>query len=194
MAKGIVALFLDGWADWEAGPALAGMREWLGGAEVTAATLDGRPVRSIGGVTLQPDRGIAEVDQTAADLWILVGSDAWWQHGPFVPVTAALQARAQAGKPSAGICAGTLALAAAGLLDDRPHTSNSLEFLTRHAPAYCGQGHYQDRPCVGDGLVITAPGSAPIAFAATIFRTLVPEQEEVIAEFEREFAKEHRAG
>jgi len=193
MAKTIVALFLDGWADWEAGPALAGLREWLGGSDTTAITLDGKPVRSIGGLLLQPDRGIAGLDPTAADMLILVGSDGWAQQGPFAPVTAALQARAQAGKPSAGICAGTLALAAAGLLDDRPHTSNSLEFLTRCVPAYRGRALYQDKPCVGDGLAITAPGTAPIAFAATIFRTLAPEKEEVIRQFEHEFAREHRA-
>lgn len=192
MAKSIAAVFLDGWADWEAGPALAG-REWLGGGETTAITLDGKPVRSIGGLLLQPDHAIADLDPTAADMLLLVGSDGWAQQGPFAPVTAALQVRAQAGKPSAGICAGTLALAAAGLLDDRPHTSNSLEFLAGHVPAYRGKAHYQDRPCIGDGLVITAPGTAPIAFAATIFRTLAPEQEETIAEFERLFALEHRA-
>jgi putative intracellular protease/amidase len=193
MAKTVVALFIEGWADWEAGPALAGLSEWLGGAEVTVATLDGRPVRSIGGLTLQPDRAFGDLDPTAADMLILVGSDVWWQQGPLAPVTAAVQARAQAGRPTAGICAGTLALAQAGLLDDRPHTSNSLEFLTKHAPAYRGQAHYQERPSVGDGQVITAPGTAPIAFAATIFRTLAPEQEETIEQFERMFALEHKS-
>ena len=194
MTRSVVVLFLDGWADWEAGLALAGLREYLGGAEVSATTLDGRPVQSIGGLTLRPDRAFGEVAPTAADMLILVGSDGWAQRGPFAPVTAALQARARAGRPSAAICAGTLALAAAGLLDDRPHTSNSLEFLRKHAPAYGGQALYQDRPAVGDPLVITAPGSAPVAFAAAIFRTLVPEQEEVIRQFVQEFAKEHRMG
>lgn len=191
MAETAVALFVEGWADWEAGPALAGLRGWFG-AETVAATLDGRPVRSIGGLLLQPDKSLADLDPATADLWILPGSDTWKQ-GPFAPVTAVLRARAQAGKPSAGICAGTLALAGAGLLDDRPHTSNSLEFLQEHVPFYRGRALYQARPCVRDPLAITAPGTAPTAFAAAIFRALVPGQEPVIAGFEQEFAREHAA-
>jgi putative intracellular protease/amidase len=191
MAKRVAALFIDGWADWEAGPALAGLREWLG-VETLSATLDGGPVRSIGGLLLQPDKALGDLDPLDADLWILVGSDSWAK-GPFAPVTSLLQARAAAGKPSAGICAGTVALAAAGLLDDRPHTSNSQEFLQHHVPGYRGQALYQDRPCISDPLVITAPGTAPIAFAAAIFRAVVPDQEAVTVEFERQFAREHAA-
>jgi hypothetical protein len=41
--------------------------------------------------------------------------------------------------------------------------------------------------------VITAPGTAPIAFAAAIFRAVVPDQEAVTVEFERQFAREHAA-
>lgn len=191
MAKSVVAVFMDGWADWEAGPTLAGLRAWLGGADVTAVTLDGRPVQSIGGLVLQPDRAIGDVDPVDADIWILVGSDTWCEKGPFPKVTAALQARARAGRPSAGICAGTVALAQAGLLDDRPHTSNDPDFLAENAVGYRGQALYQPQACVSDPLVITAPGTAPIAFAAAIFRALVPEQEAVIQQFQAEFAKEH---
>jgi putative intracellular protease/amidase len=43
------------------------------------------------------------------------------------------------GRPVAGSCAATLALAHAGLLDNRLHTSNGTGFIEKHAPEYRGQ-------------------------------------------------------
>jgi len=189
MTKTVVAAMVDGPADWEMGPVLAAAREWFG-MNVVTATEDGAPIVSIGGVTILPQRRLSELDPLAADLWILPGSDAWRERIPPV-VLDGIKARVAAGKPVAGICGATVALAAAGLLDDRPHTSNSLEFLKQNAPDYTGADRYVDTPCVSDGLVVSASGMGPIGFAVECLRILAPEQPEQIEEVRAAFAREH---
>jgi putative intracellular protease/amidase len=189
MAKQVAVLLVDDFADWELGSALPAVRLWFG-AEIITASLDGGPVRSMGGLLVQADRRLSDLSPEATDLWILPGSDLWGR-GPIHAVTEALHRRASASKPIAASCGATLALAHAGLLDDRPHTSNSLDFLVDNVPNYQGMLYYQDRPCVRDGMLITAAGSAPVSFAAEICREIAPHEEEAITTFQREFAREH---
>jgi putative intracellular protease/amidase len=70
------------------------------------------------------------------------------------------------------ICAGTLALARAGILNDRRHTSTERTELERYAPEYRGQEHFVDAPVVADECVITASGLAPVDFARAILAKL----------------------
>lgn len=189
MAKTIAVVMVDGPADWEMGPVLAAVREWFG-MNVVTATEDGAPVTSIGGVTILPQRKLSELDPLDADLWILPGSDAWRERIP-PAVLDGLKSRVAAGKPVAGICGATVALATAGLLDDRPHTSNSLEFLRDSVPAYSGGDRYVDKPCVSDGLVVSASGMGPIGFAVECLRILAPEKPDAIEEVRAAFAREH---
>ncbi|TKR34060.1 glutamine amidotransferase [Luteimonas gilva] len=190
MTKTVAVVMVDGPADWEMGPVLAAVREWFG-MNVITATEDGQPIVSIGGVTILPQRKLADLAPTEADLWILPGSDAWRERIP-PAILEGIKTRVAAGKPVAAICGATVALATAGLLEDRPHTSNSLQFLKDNAPNYGGGGHYVDRPCVSDGLVVSASGMGPIGFAVECLRILAPERqamiEEVRASFAREFA------
>jgi putative intracellular protease/amidase len=72
----------------------------------------------------------------------------------------------------AAICAGTLALARAGLLNDRRHTSNMPGYIGEHAPQYSGTALYEAAPAVTDRGVITASGLSPVDFAREIFRQL----------------------
>ena len=96
----------------------------------------------------------------------------------------ALRSVVTLGRPVAGICAATLALAHAGLLDNRLHTSNGAGFIEKHVPDYKGQNMYRPLRSVRDRGVITANGLAPFAFAAEIFRALVPEREADIKMYE----------
>ena len=96
----------------------------------------------------------------------------------------AVRAVVALGRPVAAICAATLALAHAGLLDDRLHTSNGAGFIEKHVPEYQGQNMYRPLKAVRDRGVITANGLAPFAFAAEIFRALVPGREEDIETYE----------
>ena len=72
----------------------------------------------------------------------------------------------------AAICGATLALASAGLLDERPHTSNGPGFLDMFCPSYRGRNHYVDEPAVSDGKLITAAGTAPLEWAREILDVL----------------------
>jgi putative intracellular protease/amidase len=188
MKKSIAVVLVEGYADWEVGPILPAARHYFG-AEVITASLDGNPVRSIGGLRVQPDQRLADLKPTAAHMWILPGSD-FWTKGPRAGVSEALQTRAKAGKAIAAICGATLALGHAGLLDSTPHTSNSLDFLKRHLPAYRGEKHYRDVTCVSANNLITAPASAPVSFAVEVLRTLYPDQEELIQTVRQQFAAE----
>ena len=68
------------------------------------------------------------------------------------------------------------------MLDDRPHTSNSGPFLSENAAVYAGADRYRDvAHAVSDGVVATAPGSAPASFAVACAALLEPaRQAEVV--------------
>ncbi|TWI02692.1 putative intracellular protease/amidase [Luteimonas cucumeris] len=189
MSKSIALIMVDGPADWEYAPVMAAAHAWFG-MKVTSATEDGEPVTSIGGMRIVPHRRISELDSNEADLWILPGSDAWAEKPIPGIILAALETRVAAGRPVAGICGATLALAQAGLLQSRPHTSNSLAFLQENVPDYVGSVHYREQHCVSDGVVVSAPGTAPISFAVECLRILAPGQQAAIDEFRAAFARE----
>lgn len=181
--KRCIALFNHGWADWEAGFVLAALREYFGFA-VRIATPGGAEATSIGGVRAAADLAFDAVDPADTDLLLVIGSAQWIETED--PVVTALLKRADAAGLAIGaICAGTLAAARAGLLEDRPHTSNALPFLRAKAPAYGGAAHYQDAPqAVTGGNVITAPGLAPASFAVAVLRLVAPDREADIAAYE----------
>ena len=167
-----VVLLQPGAADWEFGHLLACLRAYLG-FTVVSATPDGADVITIGGLRLEPETGFDTVDLQGAELVVLIGSSAWEGYRD-APLFERLKARVAAGRPTAAICAGTLALARAGVLDERPHTSNSLEFISTHgARDYGGIAHYRDLPhAVSDGVVITASGAAPVSFAVACMKAV----------------------
>jgi putative intracellular protease/amidase len=74
--------------------------------------------------------------------------------------------------PIAAICAATAAVARAGLLRGRKHTSNGLDYLEHHVPGYADREAYVDAPAVRDRGLITASGLADVEFAAEIMAEL----------------------
>jgi putative intracellular protease/amidase len=176
----VTALLQPGAADWEFGFVLPALREYFG-FETRVATPDGRGVQTIGGVRVEGDISFDTVDWDGAAAVLLIGADAWVKTGD-ASLEARLKARAASGKVLGAICAGTLALGRAGVLNDRPHTSNSLEFLEANAKGYTGQGVYEDTPrTVRDDNLITAPGTAPGSFACAVAAAVAPERAAEIA-------------
>jgi putative intracellular protease/amidase len=97
------------------------------------------------------------------------GADTWGEgHDKVLALASDLVVR---GTTVAAICGATLGMARAGLLDDRPHTSNAPDYLAM-TPAYHGAEHYREAKVVADDTVITAPATAPIDFARAIFERL----------------------
>lgn len=178
---------IDGYADWEPASALAELRRTFGFATRSFA-LSREPVVSMGGLRVVPDAPLADFEPRSADILILPGGD-FWTAGERPEITAAVRAMADAGRPVAAICAATLALAHAGLLDDRLHTSNGAGFIEKHVPGYGGANSYRAAPAVSNRGVITASGVAPIAFAAEIFRLMAPERAPDIAMYEGLYAR-----
>src|ERR1051326_3660045 len=116
----------DGFADWEPASALAELRRTFGFSVRTVA-LSTNVVTSMGGMDVLPDLPIAEAQLGLTNILILPGGDAWMR-GEIKEVTKFIRAFADAGNPVAAICAATLSLAHAGLLDHHRHTSNGEGF------------------------------------------------------------------
>jgi len=142
----------------------------------------------MGGLRVIPDLTVTELEPQQAELLILPGGDSWMA-GEKPEVSAVLRAMVTANRPVAGICAATLALAHAGLLDDRHHTSNGTGFIQKYVAEYRGAPFYRVAPAVCDRGVISASGVAPIAFAAEIFRVLAPDRARDITSYEALYAR-----
>jgi putative intracellular protease/amidase len=152
------------------------------GFDIKVATPEGATSTTIGGLRVESDTLFSTADLEGADVVVLLGSDAWQPQGD-QPLERRLKARADAGKPIGAICGSTLALARAGVLDARPHTSNALGFLKENAPGYRGEAHYRDvAHAVSDGQIVTASGAAPASFACAVAAAVFPERAaEVVA-------------
>lgn len=129
------------------------------------------PVTTMGGVHLTPEVLIRDILPVPGDILVLPGADTWLD-----PVQApALQVAGRLlddGMFIAAICGATLGLANAGLLDNRPHTSNDPASLKMFCPNYRGEDQYVNEPAVTDGNLITASGLASVEFAYHVFRSL----------------------
>jgi len=169
-----VHLFVfDSMADWEAAYAIAAISnpqfQLVPGrfrVVTVAESLD--PVTTMGGMRVQPDRTLADLSPVASSLLILPGGEQW-QSGNRKALEKARNF-ISVGVPVAAICAATQALARAGLLDDRRHTSNDPQFLA--GGGYQGASHYCKVPAVTGKNVITASGLAPVDFAYEILKML----------------------
>ena len=170
--KSVHTIVFDGFADWEPAFALAELRR--SGNRVTRTVgFTGDPVTSMGGLRVVPDTALGTVRPGDVELLILPGGD-MWEGGDYPrhllePLIGDLLA---ADVPVAAICAGTLALARTGVLNERRHTSNMPSYLQEFASGYTGAARYVDAPAVRDGNVITASGLAPVDFAREIFAAL----------------------
>jgi putative intracellular protease/amidase len=175
-------LLFDGYADWEPASALAELRRTFG-FSVQTIGLTAEPIMSMAGLKVIPDIALSDFEAESAAILILPGGEAWMDN-EVVEISEAVKTMTRLNRPVAAICAATLALAHAGLLDDRLHTSNGKGFIRKYVHNYRGEAMYRPCPAVGDRLVITANGLSPFAFAAEIFRTLAPERKQDIETYE----------
>jgi len=174
------ALYLyvnDTLSDWEPGHILAELRSgrYLNDqslrydVRLCGRTMD--TITTMGGLHLKPDELIANIHPGTGDLLLLPGADTWLDPAQ-APVIAKVKEVLASEAVVAAICGATLGLANAGLLDDRPHTSNDPAALKMFCPGYHGERFYVNEPAVTDGNLITASGLAPVEFAYHIFRRL----------------------
>lgn len=190
MARIALAL-TEEFADWEPALLAAAARGYLG-VEIVTATPDGLPVTSMGGLKVMPDMAYDALDPESTDALVIPGGLIWEKGRAPDMIDLVHRFRAQ-NRVVAGICAAASALAGTGVLNHAAHTGNSLTSHQKYG-AYEGAANYRDQPqAVSDKGIVTAPGTAPVTFAAEVLKALDlwgPEaQTEITA-----FSAEHRQG
>ncbi|SFR67190.1 DJ-1/PfpI family protein [Agromyces sp. CF514] len=168
-ARLVVLYATDTMADWEYGHLVAGLGMTKGAHRLVVAGETTGIVRTAGGLALQPDAALEDLDVDRIAMLVLPGASTWASgHDEVLALATRLEAE---GVAVAAICGGTLGLARTGMLDDRRHTSNAPEYPA-FAAEYRGASRYEQAPTVVDRQVITASATAPLEFAKTVFEVL----------------------
>lgn len=129
------------------------------------------PIKTMGGITVEPKLEISKIDFKEGDLLVLPGSDLWDK-------TSNNYLKENIGELNkkkviiAAICGATFTIAKLGLLDQREHTSNDLEYLKFLCPSYSGSSFYSSKSVVVNNNLITATGIAPLEFTYEIFKIM----------------------
>ncbi len=176
---------LDTLADWELGYVTAELNSGRffkkGAPRVSLRTVSGSkaPIKTMGGMTITPDCVIEDIAVNESGVLLLPGADTWSEprHGAIIEKAGELLS---AGATVCAICGATTALAGAGLLDERPHTSNGTGFLEMVCPGYKGQRFYVDEPSVADSNLITASCTGALLWAKQIIGHLGVFQEDTL--------------
>lgn len=172
--KPVYFFLFDGLVDYEPAFALTAInnpqfQRQPGRYKIVTFSLTGAAVVTAGGLRIQPDLALADIDPARAAILILPGGAAWENGGNMEAVEFGKAVLSNGGAVAA-ICGATLGLAKAGLLDERRHTSNAPPYLT--ASGYRGAAHYVDEAAVTDRAIITAGAVFPTDFARHVARRL----------------------
>lgn len=173
----IYVYILDTLADWELGYVTAELysgrffKKDAPCVSVKTVAITKEPVKTMGGLTIIPDCVIDDIATNEKSVLLLPGGNTWDdpKHGTIVKKAVELLS---AGATVCAICGATVALAHAGLLNQRPHTSNGAGFLEMVCPSYNGQSFYVDMPSVADGNLITASATGALLWAKQIIEHL----------------------
>ena len=164
---------LDILADWELGYVTAELNSGRffkkDAPEVSVKTvaISTEPVKTMGGLTIVPDCTIREIAVSEKSVLLLPGANTWDDPRHSVMMKKAGELLS-AGALVCAICGATMALASAGLLDRRPHTSNGAGYLEMVSPSYKGQNFFVDAPSVADRNLITASSTGGLLWAKQI--------------------------
>ncbi|WP_114569688.1 DJ-1/PfpI family protein [Exiguobacterium flavidum] len=161
------ALFLlyEGYVDWEISVLSGIFKMTQMEADTVAVT---RHVRHVGGFKVEVDHLLADVDPSQYDALIIPGGEPL----PLAKegnIKALIQAFHQQDKLVAGICGGTVYLAAAGILEGRPYSTSidSDEHL-----AFFERERRSAGDVTIDRKVITSEGNAYVEFAIEVSKAL----------------------
>jgi len=168
---------LDTLADWELGYVTAELNSGRffkkDAPEVSVKTvaISTEPVKTMGCLTIVPDCTIREIAVSEKSVLLLPGANTWDNPRHSVMMKKAGELLS-AGALVCAICGATMALASAGLLDRRPHTSNGAGYLEMVSPSYKGQNFFVDAPSVADRNLITASSTGGLLWAKQIIERL----------------------
>lgn len=168
---------LDTLADWELGYVTAELnsrrffKKDTPEVSVKTVAISTEPVKTMGGLTIVPDCTIREIAVSEKSVLLLPGANTWDDPRHSVMMKKAGELLS-AGALVCAICGATMALASAGLLDRRPHTSNGAGYLEMVSPSYKGQNFFVDAPSVADRNLITASSTGGLLWAKQIIERL----------------------
>ncbi|WP_422122533.1 type 1 glutamine amidotransferase family protein [Planococcus sp. X10-3] len=182
----VLFVVLDEYADWEAAAIAAALNEDPEQGEkkftVKTVSLDGEPVRSIGGFTVLPDYSVDTAPDDFAGL-VLIGGNSW-RKDDSRKVIELVQKAQEKDVVIGAICDATVFLGMNGMLNNSPHTSNHLDELKEVAAGnYSAEDSYLEQQAVRDGKFITANGSAYLEFGREVLYALNAASEEEIEEW-----------
>lgn len=168
---------LDTLADWELGYVTAELnsgrffKKGAQGVSVKTVGISKKPVKTMGGLTIIPDCIIGDIKVSEESVLLLPGANTWdnLEHSVIIEKAGEFLS---AGALVCAICGATAALANAGLLDQRPHTSNGIGYLEMVSPCYKGQNLYVDEPSVAEHNLITASSTGALLWAKQIIERL----------------------
>lgn len=131
-----------------------------------------KPVTTMGGIVITPDKDISNIEFKEGDLLVLPGADTWMDNdnNENKKILNIVSEVINKKVIIAAICGATVALSCEGLLNNRKHTSNDKEFLQMFCSGYSGSNYYVDQPAVADDNLITASGLAPLEFSYEVFK------------------------
>jgi len=188
MKKEILTFIFDGYADWESAYICSELNSLETDYIVKTLSLDKEAKISMGGFHVVPDYSINDYPEKF-EMLILIGGDAWMEekNNDIKPI---VDYAVENNIPVAAICGATFFMGENGYLDNRKHSSNTLEFLKLKAPHYKGDSNYIEKQAVSDCNVITANGTATLEFAKEIMLYLNIKPEDKI----NEWYKFHKLG
>ncbi|MGY3777113.1 type 1 glutamine amidotransferase family protein [Isobaculum melis] len=177
---------LDSLADWEIGYVLSELNSGRffkkGHHQVSLKMVSDskEPIHTMGGLKIVPDCLIDEMVVSETSMLLLPGADTWNEPKHQAIIEKASECLSL-GATVCAICGATAALANAGLLDNRSHTSNGPGFLEMVSPSYKGQSFYLDQPSVVDHNLITASSTGALLWTKQIIERLGVFQSDTLA-------------
>ena len=171
MTKSKIYIFLfHGFSDWEIAYLTPELQK-NEAVDLSYFSLDGKSVKSTGGLTIAPDYSLHQINWKDASAIILPGGSAW-ESNTILGLDEVIEQLHSENKTIAAICGATIFLANKGYLDEIEHTSNALFYLQNFAKNYAGSDYYKDELSVTHNNIITANGIAPIEFARDLFKKI----------------------
>lgn len=173
----IYVYILDTLADWELGYVTAELnsrrffKKDAPRVPLKTVSHSKEPIKTMGGMTIVPDCVVDDIAVSEKSVLLLPGADTWSDTKHHAVIEKAGELLTIGGTVGA-ICGATVALAGAGLLENRTHTSNGPGFLEMLVPGYKGQSFYIDEPSVADSNLITAGSTGALLWGKQIIERL----------------------
>ncbi|MGL4647428.1 MAG: DJ-1/PfpI family protein [Mycoplasmoidaceae bacterium] len=176
MRKIIYIYIFEEFAEWEIGYLLQGMKlqatlNPISKFEVKTLAIKKEPIKSMGGLTIIPDCTLEEIEENKMFALILPGGDSWMTNTHNLIIDYAKKI-IDKDILIAAICAATLALANSGIIGNKKHTSNSLQFLVNFSNTYNQEKNYINELSVIDHNLVTASAAGSLLWAKHILMYL----------------------